>query len=126
MKTVNSDTEFEHLLSKYGLETAEWQTLDIDQWPDEVLMVATGEDSKGNKLDPNQLSVRDRAKQLTKKRLKNYTEGRLGVIIDGTGHKYGSILKKKRELEEIGYDCFMVFINTSLEVALERNEKRER
>jgi len=49
MKLVNSDTEFEHLLKKYGFETTGWETIDIDQWPDEVLMVATGEDSKGNK-----------------------------------------------------------------------------
>jgi deoxyadenosine/deoxycytidine kinase len=29
-------------------------------------------------------------------------------------------------LEKLGYDCFMVFINTTLDVALERNANRER
>ena len=126
MKVVNSDTEFEHLLSKYGFETAEWETLDIDQWPDEVLLVATGEDSKGNKLDPDQLSIRDKAKQLTKKRLKNYTEGRLGIIVDGTGHNYAKLASKKKEMEHLGYDCYMVAVNTSLVVAKQRNSTRRR
>ena len=126
MKVVNSDTEFEHLLSKYGFDTAEWETLDIDQWPDEVLLVATGEDSKGNKLDPNQMSVRDKAKGITKRRLKKYTEGRLGVIIDGTGHNYSKLASKKKEMEHLGYDCYMVAVNTSLEVAKMRNQTRRR
>ena len=95
LKVVNSDTEFEHILSKYGFDTAGWETLDIDQWPDEVLMVATGEDSKGNKLDPEEVSVRARAKEVTKRRLKGYTEGRLGVIIDGTGHDFSNISSGK-------------------------------
>ena len=126
MKLVNSDTEYEHLLKKYGFETAGWETLDIDQWPDEVLMIATGADSKGNKLDPKDISIRDKAKGLTKKRLKGYTEGRLGVIIDGTGHNYGKIAKQKKNMEKMGYDTFMVAVNTSLKVAKERNKDRRR
>ncbi|MBC8428132.1 MAG: AAA family ATPase [Candidatus Pelagibacter sp.] len=126
LKVVNSDTEFEHLLTKYGFDTAGWETLDIDQWPDDVLMVATGEDSKGNKLDPEVLSVREKAKGLTKKRLKGYTEGRLGVIIDGTGHDFSKINTQKKEMEHMGYDCYMVVVNTSLDVAKQRNSTRKR
>ena len=47
-------------------------------------------------------------------------------IIDGTGKKYDGIAKQKAELESIGYDCYMIFVNTSLDIALERNAKRER
>tara|TARA_R110002126_G_scaffold255675_2_gene398695 strand:+ start:60 stop:899 length:840 start_codon:yes stop_codon:yes gene_type:complete len=126
MKVVNSDTEFEHLISKYGLDTAGWETIDIDQWPDEVLMVATGEDSKGNKLDPDQVSVREKAKGITKRRLKGYTQGRLGVIIDGTGHNYTKIKSEKKKMEHMGYDCYMVVVNTSLDVAKSRNQTRVR
>jgi len=36
------------------------------------------------------------------------------------------IKKEKRELEKIGYDCYMVFVNTTLPVAQERNQKRAR
>ena len=30
------------------------------------------------------------------------------------------------QLKQLGYDCYMVFVNTSLDVALERNRRRER
>ena len=126
MKLVNSDAEFEHLLSKYGLETAGWQTLDIDQWPEEVYQMATGQTSSGEKADLDHMSIRDKAKGLTKKRLKNYTDGRLGVIIDGTGHNFGRIAKQKGEIEKLGYDTYMVAVNTSLDVAKERNKDRVR
>ena len=66
LKTVNSDTEFEYLLKKYGFETV-GGGLDIDLWPDDVFqMVAVGdEDSK----DP---SLRKYAKILTKNRKENF------------------------------------------------------
>ena len=126
MKLVNSDTEFEHLLTKYGLETTGWGTLDIDQWPEQVYQMATGQTSKGEPADLDHMSIRDKAKGLTKKRLKGYTEGRLGVIIDGTGHNYGKIAKQKGEMEKLGYDTYMVAVNTSLEIAKERNKTRAR
>jgi len=126
LKPVNSDREFEKLLADFQLDTADWGTIDIDQWPDEVLMVATGEDSKGNKLDPEQMSIRDAAKKMTKRRLKQYTEGRLGVIIDGTGHNYTKIKAQKKKMEHMGYDCYMVMVNTSLDVAKSRNQTRKR
>ena len=120
LKTVNSDTEFEHLLKKYGFETV-GGGLDIDLWPDDVFqMVAVGdEDSK----DP---SLRKYAKILTKNRKEKYMEGRLGMIIDGTGHDYSKLSKEKKQLEALGYDCFMVFVNTSLDVAQKRNQERAR
>ena len=31
-----------------------------------------------------------------------------------------------RELQQLGYDSHMIFVNTSLDVALERNAKRPR
>ena len=126
MKLVNSDSEFEHLLKKYGFETAGWETLDIDQWPEEVYQMATGKTSSGEDADLDHMSIRDKAKGLTKKRLKGYTEGRLGVIIDGTGHNYGKIEKQKKNMEKMGYDTFMVAVNTSLDVAKERNKDRRR
>ena len=52
--------------------------------------------------------------------------GRLGLIIDGTGHKFNVIRKEKMELEAIGYDTYMVFVDTSLDVAQARNIERTR
>ena len=120
LKTVNSDTEFEHLLKKYGFETV-GGGLDIDLWPQEVFdMIAGGDEDSEN------MTVRKKAKLLTKARREQYMNGRLGMIIDGTGHDYSKLSKEKLQLEQLGYDCYMVFVNTSLEVALERNEERHR
>ena len=49
------------------------------------------------------------------------------MIIDGTGHVYSKIQKNKKHTESLGYDTYMVFVNTSLEVnSQERNKQRDR
>ena len=48
------------------------------------------------------------------------------MIIDETGHRYEKIAKLKKHAESLGYDCYMVFVNTSLKVKKERNKNRER
>ena len=121
LKTVNSDTEFEFLLKKYGFETFGTGKLDIDKWPDEVFdMIAGGDEDSEN------MTLRKKAKLMTRDRKEKYMEGRLGMIIDGTGHNYGKIKAEKQALEKMGYDCSMVFVNTSLKVALQRNSERAR
>ena len=50
---------------------------------------------------------------------------RLGMIIDGTGHEYNKIDKLKKHFESLGYDTYMVFVNTSLEVAQKKETKKE-
>jgi len=48
------------------------------------------------------------------------------MIVDGTGDDTAKIKKQKEHAESLGYDCYMVFVNTSLEVAQFRNSKRSR
>ena len=103
MKIVNSDDAFEKLLKDAGLS--------LKMPPEEE--------------EPRE-KVRGRAKEITAKRQANYIEGRLGLIIDGTGREYDRISKQARELEGLGYDTHMIFVNTSIDVALERNAKRAR
>ena len=55
-----------------------------------------------------------------------FLDGKLGVVIDGTGKDVMKIGKIKERLENLGYDSMMLFVNTSLDVALQRNEKRDR
>ena len=121
LKSVNSDTEFEFLLKKYGFETFGTGKLDIDKWPDEVFDMIAGGDE-----DSEAMTLRKKAKLMTKDRKEKYMEGRLGMIIDGTGHNHAKLKKEKDQLTKMGYDCYMVFVNTSLKVAKERNKKRER
>jgi cytidylate kinase len=103
LRVVNSDDVFEHMLKKAGLSL---------KMPDEELVPRD--------------EIRARAKAVTKKRQENYLEGRIGLIIDGTGKDYEKIAKQATELKQIGYDVHMIFVNTSLDVALQRNADRPR
>ena len=114
MKMVNSDKELKYLLNKFGFGT------DLDSLPDEVFSNLT------NPKDPKYSGLRNFAKDLTAERRRLYQNGRLGMIIDGTGDDYKKIAMEKAELEKIGYQTYMIFVNTTLEVALDRNEKRDR
>ena len=115
LKNVNSDSAFEKGLKDNGIDPkrlADIEKNDAELWDK---LTGTGKDS-----------VRSKAKELTKKQKSFYEAGRLGMIIDGTGHDYGKIQKNKKRAESLGYDTYMVFVNTSLEVAQERNKKRDR
>ena len=114
LKLVNQDTELENFLKKY------FGTVDIDNMPDDLFRQLTDPD------DDDYSGLRTRTKELSKSKLKIYTQGRLGVIIDGTGHKFNSVKKERQDLLKLGYDTFMVFVNTSLEIAQKRNEERPR
>lgn len=103
LKTVNSDDAFETLVKKAGLSL---------QMPDK----------EANIRDP----IRDKAKRITSRRQDNYIDGRLGLIIDGTGRDYDKISRQSNDLKQLGYDTYMIFVNTSLDVALERNASRGR
>ena len=103
LKTINSDNAFERSLKKNGLSL---------KMPE-------------NEAEARDI-IRDRAKAMTGSQLDLSIKGRLGLVIDGTGRDYDKIKEQKALLDLLGYDCYMVFVNTSLEVALERNSKRER
>ena len=103
MKIVNSDDVFEKYLKDAGLS----------------MKMPKSEEEPRDKL-------RARAKQVTAARQANYIEGRLGLIIDGTGHDYDKIATQATKLKILGYDVHMIFVNTSLDVALARNERRPR
>ena len=103
MKILNSDDQFERLLKDAGLDS---------KMPPE-------------EKQPRDVA-RDRAKEITKRQRDNYVDGRLGLIIDGTGKNYDKLAYQARELEGLGYDTHMIFVNTSLDVALQRNKERDR
>ena len=58
--------------------------------------------------------------------LDTYMQGRLGLVIDATGRDINTINNQKSMLDLVGYDSYMIFVNTSLDVALERNKNRPR
>ena len=75
---------------------------------------------------PRAQEIRGTAKDLTDKRQQNYIDGRLGLIIDGTGKVPELIQKLVDKLKSIGYSVSMILVNTSLQVAQQRNLERER
>jgi dephospho-CoA kinase len=58
--------------------------------------------------------------ELYKNQEKNFLDGRLGVIIDGTAKNPERMAAVKKSLEDLGYDTAMVFVNTSLETSMNR------
>jgi predicted kinase len=115
LKIVNSDSAFENALKKNGINPKDLGKIDqnSDMW-----------DSIAGEDNPD--SIRNKAKSITKQQQAFYEAGRLGMIIDGTGDEVTKIKKKVEHAEALGYDCYMVFVNTSLEVAQARNAKRDR
>jgi predicted kinase len=114
LKNLNSDTAFEKGLKDNGID------------PRKLADIEKNDPELWDKIANNDDSIRNNAKVLTKKQKAFYEAGRLGMIIDGTGHDYGKIQKNKKYAESLGYDTYMVFVNTSLEVAKERNKNRDR
>ena len=103
LKVVNSDAAFERGLKKAKLSL---------KMPDE-------EEYFRN-------IIRQRAKTTASNILDTYVQGRLGLVIDATGRDLPLVQRQVGMLKNIGYDCYMVFVNTSLDVALERNKRRPR
>tara|TARA_R110000803_G_scaffold152502_2_gene217548 strand:- start:602 stop:1306 length:705 start_codon:yes stop_codon:yes gene_type:complete len=103
LKIVNSDDIFTKFLKDAGLQTT----------PDDIYS------DKGQE-------IRGRAKKVTSNKQSNYLMGRLGLVIDGTGKEYPKIQKQVASLKGLGYETYMIFVNTSEEVAQKRNLERER
>jgi adenylate kinase family enzyme len=51
-------------------------------------------------------------------------EGKESFILDGTAASYNNTVKLKEELEEAGYDVFMLYVYTDLERSLSQNQDR--
>jgi len=103
LRSINSDEVYEYLMNKQGL------SLD----PETI-------------YSPQGQEIRDRAKGLSRRREATYLDGRLGLIIDGTGKDVSKYQIMAQKLKAIGYETSMIYVNTSLEVAQQRNKQRER
>ena len=117
LKLINSDDTLEKLLKKHNVP----------------LDFATMSPDMTDKKD----MLRGRAKELTfgqlrvkgykgKGALDHYIAGRLGLIIDGTGRDFDDIHRQASYLKRMGYDTYMIFVNTSEQVAQQRNAARPR
>lgn len=100
---INSDIAFEYLMKKHNIDP---------------------------KMPPEEKEKRDvvrqRAKDITGDKSMLAIEGRLGIVIDGTGDEFEKVSKLKSNFDALGYNNFLVVVNTKLDVARERNQKRQR
>ena len=106
LKVINSDNAFAAALNKEKMS----------------LNMATQDAKEIARRD----EIRTKAKARTGVQLKLALEGRLGLILDSTAIDISRIESEANTMKHIGYDVHMVFVNTSLEVALKRNQMRAR
>lgn len=102
-KVINSDDIFERKLAKVGLKPT----------PEDIY----------SKLGQE---TREQAKVLTAQKMSMAVDGRLGLVIDGTGKDFAKIEKQANKLRDIGYEVAMIFVNTDLDTAKVRNRMRSR
>ena len=82
-----------------------------------------------NDLTSEQLSqlgkLQHQARGIAKGKMMKYQGNGNGVIVDGTGGSLKVMTKLVQEFKDKGYDAQMIFVNTSEDVAVERNANRK-
>jgi len=65
-----------------------------------------------------------KARKAAEEDLANNTAARESMVVDGTGASYKATTKKMKALEAAGFEIHMVHVNTSKDVAVQRNRVR--
>jgi cytidylate kinase len=96
----------------------------------EELLKAAGLGMKIADFNQDQLSkaakLMGQAQKATKEKFALLSAEKKDIVVDGTGAASKPLLKKKAELEALGYDTMMVMIWVSPYTSLERNASRDR
>lgn len=96
----------------------------------EELLKASGIGLKQKDFTPDQLSqaakLQAQARKTTQDKLAQSIEDKNDIVIDGTGAASGPVLKKKQQLEDLGYETLMLMVYVSPLTSLERNAQRDR
>ena len=104
-KIVNSDISLEWLKKNSGL-------------PADMRDLTPAQRSTLGKLGAQ-------ARKIARGKMMKYQGNANGVVVDGTGGSVKSMQKLVDEFKSKGYDVSMLFVDTSLDVALERNRARK-
>lgn len=103
---INVDDSYEELLKKSGLGMSQ-----KDFGPEELSQAA---------------KLMGQAQKMTREKYDELTKDLKDVVVDGTGGASKPLLKKKAELEALGYDTLMLALYVSPITSLERNLQRDR
>ena len=117
LKLINSDDTLEKLLRKHNVPL-DFATMSPDMTAKKDMLRG-----RAKELTFGQLKVKEFK---GKGALDHYIHGRLGLVIDGTGRDFDDIHRQASYLKKLGYDTYMIFVNTSEQVAQERNAARPR
>jgi predicted kinase len=112
-----------------SLPLSKFRVLNIDDTYEELLK-ASGLGMNQKDFNPDELSqaakLMGQAQKATKEKYTDALKNLNDIIIDGTGAASKPLLKKKEELEALGYETMMIMIWVSPITSLERNANRDR
>jgi dephospho-CoA kinase len=115
------------ILNQLGLQG--FKVINVDDVYEELLKNTLGKEDFAS-MTPEELSsaakLMAKARAMTKEKETQAIEGLENIIIDGTGAASRPLLKKKTDLEALGYDTFMILLYVSPMTSLKRNAQRGR
>ena len=110
-------------------ELSKFTVINVDDTYEELLK-ASGLGMALKDFGPEELSqaakLMGQAQKITKEKYAQLSKEKKDIIIDGTGAAINPILKKKQELEDLGYETMMLMVWVSPMTSLERNASRDR
>ena len=104
-------------------------TINVDDTYEELLK-SSGIGMKLAKMSPDELKksgeLMGQARKETDAKLQDALKNAKNLVIDSVGGSSKTLLKKKQQLEDLGYDTMMLMTYVSPITSLERNMKRDR
>ena len=94
------------------------RSLNLDNFNE--LMIKKGQVEGGN-LTPDQLQT---SWEKVQKQKASFLDGRLGLLIDGSGRNVEDIIENLQTLLALGYDVACIMVNVDVDVSIERAKKR--
>jgi len=111
------------------LVPSDFQTINVDDTYEELLK-SSGIGMKLAQMSPDELKksgeLMGQARKATDAKLQDATKNAKNLLIDSVGGSSKMLLKKKAELEALGYQTAMIMTYVSPITSLERNIKRDR
>jgi dephospho-CoA kinase len=115
------------ILNQLGLKG--FKVINVDDVYEELLKTELGKEDFAL-MSPEELSaaakLMGKARVVTREKETQALSSLENIIIDGTGAASRPLLKKKEDLEAMGYDTFMILLYVSPMTSLKRNAERGR
>ena len=112
---------------KQLIQPDQFNVVNVDDTYEELLKTA-GLGMSQKDFGPKELSqaaeLMQKARGVTKEKYEELKSQKQNIIIDGTAAAINPVVKKKEELEALGYETFMIMIWVSPLISLERNVAR--